>query len=253
MVNGLIRLGMPKPEAISMIARGAARRIRKSLPIGVDDRPLPTVDTSEADKRREELRREQDKPASGKSVKPKQKETPKIGGKRIVLKQKPRKGDTRPTSPFVSITEKLNGKKFMRVIGADGKVTIKQIDQYHVPTYVETLAGDEKTEDKKMEKSQRFEQLVEMARTAPEKLTAGTRAAVNSYLAKNGKPQITIPVPAQPWFRQPTLREVAARREAIAANAPVRTPVAGPGFKQSRMTTHEIQQHRLEQALSKQQ
>lgn len=95
----------------------------------------------------------------------------------------------------------------------------------------------------------RLEKLLAVAQQDPAKLTAGTRQAVNAHLDKQNRPQITVPVPAQPWFRQPTLGEVATRREAIAANAPpVHVPVAGPSLADARMTTQQLQQHRLDQA-----
>ncbi len=251
-IRALIEIGTPKPEAIYMIARGAARRIRKSIPGEVDDRPLPTVDTTAADRRREELEAEleaeQSKPAS---VEPKQKQ--KIGGKRILLRLKPKKpGDKRPFSPNTRIVEKLNGEQWLYQAAANGKLTVRQLGKYKTPVFVETVAGNSEKGDDKVKKSQRFERLVEMARTAPEKLSAGTRAALNNYLNRSGMEPVVTPAPKITFGRQMTLHDVAQLRAHQADTAPASALTTGPGLKQSRMTPQEIQAHRLQQAIDAQ-
>lgn len=250
-IRALIEIGTPKPEAIYMIARGAARRIRKSIPGEVDDRPLPVVDTTAADRRREEQEKEQRQKPAEQTTRPKQKS--KVGGKRTLLKLKPKKeGDTRPFSPTTRIIEKLNGEQWLYQAAANGKLTVRQLGKYKTPVFVETVADDPKTGDKKMEKSQRFERLVEMARTAPEKLSAGTRAALNNYLNRSGMEPVVTPAPKITFGRQMTLHDVAQLRAHQADTAPASTLTSGPPMRQARMTPQEIQAHRLQQAIDAQ-
>lgn len=218
----LTSLGINRQTAIGMIAR----QIKKSL---------PTIDTSEADQRRED--REEQERQNTRSRKGKdRKDKGRSNG--ITLKTKPRKeGDTRPTSPTTSILQKLDGTKWLRVVAADGKLQIKQLDKYFVPTFVEArddnktepTKSEDKGDQKEMKKSQRFEKLVQIARANPQRLTPLTLTTLNAHLAKTGQPAIPTPQPSTPQ---------------------IKNPVTGTSY--SRMTAKEHQQFLLDQALQRQ-
>lgn len=269
MVDGLIGLGMPKPEAISMIARGAARRIKKSLPGEVGDQPLPVVDTSTADRRREEREKEQRKPEPKAEDDAAGKYFTKIAA---LQRKKPKAPAPAPRSVQVGT--------ILRTVKTDGSLKISRVAEWAKTPYFtpaewqkylslkrkkpvkpETIAEtttpspDQKGAQPVMQKSKKLETLIAVARNNPAKLTQATRDAVNRYLARAGQEPVVTPAPKITFGRQITLSETAQLRQhqrdcAIAA---AQTPVAGPSLKQSRMTTQQIQQYRLEQALAKQQ
>lgn len=262
-VTALQALGFTRPAAAKMIARGVAYRLRKS--IDTNDNPLPVIDTSAADQRREDRER---KESASNQVEAKGKKksfldrikNPNVKSRKYVTEKVKR-------LTGAMVTRYKDGSLFIRPQNAPPKnydpgFTLdqqadmlkmvseqfqEQSEKVNCRQSKETVKEDQK-EMKKSKTAQRFERLVSIARTAPEKLTAGTRQAVSAYLQKQGKPAITVPVPAQPWFRQPTLGEVAARREAIAANVPASAQPFIPISEHRRMTTAEITQHKLEQA-----
>lgn len=251
-VQAITSLGIPQQQAIAMIARGEARRLRKSLP-PIND-PLPTAPNREIGKwsKKSDAANDRGKVALSQDEKD---SLTKIRRKKTMLKLKPRKaGDKRPTSPFVKIIEKLDGTKWMSVIGMDGKLTIKQLDKYFVPTFVETQAGKpdttkDKEEDTTMKKSTRLEKLIARAKADPSKLQTQTIQALNQHLVSQGKEPIIKPIPHRSWFRQQTLAEIGADRDARAAHMPPVAPVKMPSLKDAKMSTAEIQQYRLELAL----
>ncbi len=269
-IRALIEIGTPKPEAISMIARGTARRIRKSLPGEVDDRPLPTVDTSAADRRREEQEKEQRQKPAEQSGKAKDDVAGKYFAKIAALQRK------KPKAPAPAPRSVQVGT-ILRTVYPDGRLRLSRVTgwaktPYFTPaewqkylslkrkkpvkleTIAETTTPDQKGAQPVMQKSKKLETLIAAARNNPAKLTDGTKAAINAYLTKNGQPPIVTPMPKITFGRMTTLTEIAQLRqhERDTTLASAQAPVAGPGLKQSRMSVAEVQQHRLQQALDAQ-
>lgn len=160
--RSLMGLGYTKRAAIKFVATGERHRLKKSAELGIDDEPLPAVDTRESDQRRKdrEAKERQDttKPADKDRKKKAKSKT------RLVLKP-PKEGNDKPLSPTTKIIERLDGTQWLQQIDANGKVTIRQLGKYRTPVYQEQRTDQkqpqpEKVEDKKedttMKKSEKF-------------------------------------------------------------------------------------------------
>lgn len=199
---------------------------------------LPTIDTQDSDKRRAEVegkKRNQPRPVK----------TGEQNKRKIVLKLKPRKeGDSRPTSPTTSILQKRNGSKWLRVVSQDGKLAVKQLDRFFVPTFIETEASEENIQPAKadskgtttMQKS-KLENLIARARKNPAALSQQTLLSLNQHLSKVGMPTIVVPVPSRRWGTMPTVGDVARNTRVSATNAAAAPiPAAGGVFSQACVT-----------------
>jgi hypothetical protein len=215
----------------------AASQLRKSLPM---------IDTSAADQRREEREQQQRDSRRPQDQKGRNRNS-------VTLKLKPRKeGDTRPTSPPTSILQKLDGTKWLRMVSLDGKLTERQLDKYFVPTFIETKAGEGKSErpatpqkDATMKKS-KLDSLIAHARKNPGKLQPQTLQALNQHLEKIGKPVISLPAPVPRWGVMPTVADIANNVQHAVSKTPAPShAIPAPGRP---MTTQELQEHRLQQA-----
>ena len=206
-IAALTSIGTPQAEAITMIARSMAQRLRKSSRSSPVSHPAL-------------LRRTTVKPAKGRIDEQKRSERAEIPS--AAAAKKP------------ALTHLLRLRKSL-------------------PAVVKTVNDGAKGTEK-MEKSQRFEQLVSVARNNPDKLTQSTRDAVNRYLTRAGQEPVVTPAPKITFGRQITLKETAQLRQhqRDCAIAVAQTPVAGPSLKQSRMTTQQLQEHRLQQAIDAQ-
>jgi hypothetical protein len=225
----LTGLGINRKTAISMIAR----QIRKSL---------PTIDTSEADQRREDREREQ----SADHSKTDGTSKPQSFLDRI------KKPNIRSRKYITAKVKRLTGAMVTRY--RDGSLLIKPqnappkgydpgftLDQQ--ADMLQMIAGEFKEQNdknncqkdrnkeaqKEMKKSQRFEKLVQVARANPQRLTPLTLSTLNAHLAKTGQPAIPTPQQSAPQ---------------------IKNPVTGTSY--ARMTTQEHQQFLLDQALQRQ-
>lgn len=110
----------------------------------VKDQPLPDVDTSKADARREALAKQQrEQSRTGRSEDAQAQDKPRI---KLVAKP-PKAGDSRPVSPFAKIVERIDGSQWLYQTSVDGKVTVKQLGKYRIPKYVETLDDGKSSKD----------------------------------------------------------------------------------------------------------
>jgi len=224
--------------------------------------PLPAVDTSEQDKRREEVEAKQPKPTTKGSFmdSQKRKRGPVATGKH-----------GRPLSPNRWNIKHADGKVWSYEVKEDGRLVIRPPSQFDTPTYTEqqwqamheginahieqrkqpAKADEEGKQMEKSEKTQRLEQLIQQARRTPDKLTAGTLQAVNNYLQRQGQPLVTPPAPKQsPWGTTRTLADIAAANQHAIAQTPRQEPTKQlpVDWNLSRMSTQQIQEHRLDQA-----
>ncbi len=247
----LTGLGINRKTAIGMLARQEAYRIRKSsigvLPTAPNREPGEWTKKTDAENERQETESED-------------KDRKKEAKSNIRLKLKPQKdGGKKPLSPTTRIIERLDGTQWLYQTAANGKLTVRQLGKYHTPVYVEERTDEKqpakeadtkqegKKEMKKSKTAQRFEKLVSIARTAPEKLSVSTRQAVSAYLQRQGMPVIEPPAPPRrAWFRPQTLAEIATEREAKVASTPAQPFI--PIAEHRRMTTAEITEYKLQQA-----
>lgn len=229
-VRALQGIGYARREAVRFVAQGEAARIKKSLP--EINKPLPTPPDRKKEKwteKTDRLNEQQSNRPASKGAKPEEQKPQEKKGKdrNIKLQMKPRKpGDKRPLSPFVKIIEKQDGTKWMYVTGADGKLTVKQLDQYFVPTFVETKAGEEGKQDTKPAKSADTEK--------------GKETMQKSDITSR-------------WGRSRSFEDIAKDVSGIKLQSPVQNQSNGGGgidWKKtaSRMSTAEHQQYLLEQA-----
>ena len=218
---------------------------------------LPEVDTSEQDRRRKEVEAKQPKPTTK-------------GGFMDSLKRRKRPVATgkngRPLSPNRWNIKHADGKVWSYEVKEDGRLVIRPPSQFDTPTFteqqwqamheginkhIEQRKSETNEGDKAMEKSERLEKLIQQARRTPDKLTAGTLQAVNNYLQRQGQPLVTPPAPKQsPWGTTRTLADIAAANQHAIAQTPRQEPTKQlpVDWNFNRMTTQELQQHRLDQA-----
>lgn len=100
-----------------------------------------------------------------------------------------------------------------------------------------------------MQKSNRLEKLIARAKADPSKLQTQTIQALNQHLVSQGKEPITKPILPRSWFRPQTLAEIGADRDARAAYMPPVASVKMPSLRDAKMSTQQIQEYRLQQAL----
>lgn len=238
--TALIGIGFTKHRAVAM----AARQLRKSLPM---------IDTSAADQRREEREQQQrngsiqKRDAMPNATRPKQRT---VTGK-----------NGRPLSLSRFNIKHTNGKVWGYEVKPNGALVVRPPSRFDVPTYTEqqwraihegisshiSEQGQPATpkKDATMQKS-KLDSLIDHARKNPSKLQPQTLQALNKHLEKTGKPAITLPAPVPRWGTMPTISDIANNVQHAVSKTPAPShAIPAPG---QRMTTQELQEHRLQQA-----
>lgn len=224
----------------------------------VKDNSIPAIDTSEADRSRKNLERQQRNDSTAPA---------KRGGLLDSIKRKKRATGKhgRPISFTRFNVKHANGEVWSYEVKPNGALVVRPPSQFDTPTYteeqwrtmhegisqhIEESKQPAKEADKKekttMQKSTRLEKLIAAARNNPARLQPQTLQALNNHLHKIGQPVITLPPPQQRWGVMPSLSDIANNvRYAVAQTPAPRTTIPAPG---GRMTTQELLEHRLQQA-----
>lgn len=216
-VRALQGIGYARREAIRFVASGEANRIRKALP--EIDKPLPTPPNRESGKwtaKTDRINEQQKNRPNLNTTKPAEKPDKRPTGKH-----------GRPLSFTRYNIKHKDGSVWSYEIKPSGQLVVRPPSQFDVPTYTveqwramheginnhiserdtagknaekgeqskQPVKTGNKGDLKKMEKAQRFEKLVAVARKNPERISSTTLLTLNKHLVGKGMEPISKALP----------------------------------------------------------